>query len=209
VGIARDVKYFGPREGAPPTYIYVPLLQQPFGGRLTIVARATHGQRLANDLRSLVASMNPNLPIISAQTLEDRTALGVVPQRVAASVSGVLGMVGVLLAALGIYGVTAYNVARRTREIGIRMALGAQRADVGRMVLGHGVILATVGSALGLVTAVGAGRVLSSFLLGVAPADAVTFATAAGFFALVGLAACYVPARRATRIDPVKALRHD
>jgi len=208
VGIARDIKYFGPREGAP-TYIYVPLQQQPFGGRLTIVARATHGQRLVNDLRSLVSSMNPNLPIISAQTLEDRTALGVVPQRVAASVSGALGMVGVLLAALGIYGVTAYNVARRTREIGIRMALGAQRADVVRMVLGHGVILAIVGSAIGLLSAAVAGRVLSSFLLGVAPADAVTFVAAAGLFTLVGMAACYVPARRATRIDPVEALRYD
>jgi predicted permease len=209
VGIARDIKYFGPRESGPHLFVYVPLQEQPFGARVTIIARTTHGQRIAADLRKLVASMNPNLPIVTSQTLEDRAAAGVIPQRVAASVSAALGVVGLLLAAIGIYGVTAYTVAQRTREIGIRMALGAGRGDVVGMVLGHGVMLATIGAGIGLLLAAATGRLLASFLLGVAPIDPLAFAGAAILFVLVGLAACYAPARRATRINPIDALRYE
>ena len=189
--------------------MYIPLQQQPFGSRVTIVARTTHGQRIAGDIRTLVASMDPNLPIVGSQTLDERTTLRVIPQRVAASVSGVLGLVGVLLAAIGIYGVTAYSVAQRTREIGIRIALGAGRGNVVAMVLRQGLMIATIGSAIGLLLAAATGRLLASFLLGVAPIDPLTFAAAAALFTLVGLAACYAPARRATRIDPMDALRYE
>jgi len=208
VGIARDIKYFGPRTQGPTPFVYVPLQQQPFGSRLTIVSRTIDG-RMASDIRQLLASMDPNLPIIASQTLDDRTALGVMPQRVAASVSGALGAVGLLLAAMGIYGVTAYSVTQRTREIGIRVALGASRGDVVWMVLRHGVILAGVGTAIGLVLAAASGRLLASFLLGAAAIDALAFSTAAALFAVVGVAACVVPARRATRIDPIEALRYE
>ena len=121
--------------------------------------------------------------------------------------SGSLGLVGVLLAAIGIYGVTAYAVTRRTREIGIRMALGARRADVVAMVLRQGIRLAVIGSAIGLLLAAGASQVLVGFLFGVPPLDPVIFGGAAALFAVVGLAACYVPARRATQVDPLAALR--
>ena len=111
--------------------------------------------------------MNPNLPIVQSQTLEDYAALTLVPQRVAASVSGSLGIVGLLLAAIGIYGVTAYMVSSRTREIGIRVALGARRGDVVRMVLRQGMMLALAGMAIGLVLAAGASRLLGSLLFGI------------------------------------------
>src|SRR5207248_1327668 len=116
---------------------------------VTIIARTAGGRRAAPDIRGLIASMNPNLPIISAQTLEELTAVSLVPQRVAASVSGTLGMVGMLLAAIGIHGVAAYAVARRTREFGVRIALGATRADVVGMVLRQGLGLTAIGSAIG------------------------------------------------------------
>ncbi len=209
VGVARDVKYFGPRDAGPHLFVYIPLQQQPFGSRLTIVARTIHGQRLAAEIRALVGAMNPNLPIVTSQTLQDRTALGLLPQRVAASVSGTLGMVGLLLAAIGIHGVTAYAVARRTREFGVRIALGATRADIVGMVLRQGMSLAGIGSVIGLLLAAVAGRLLASFLLGVTPIDPVAFTGAALLFAAIGLAACYVPARRATRIDPMEALRYE
>jgi ABC-type antimicrobial peptide transport system permease subunit len=174
---------------------------------LTIVARTTRGQRAADEIRSLVAAMNPDLPIIASQTLEDATALGLVPQRVVVSVAGGLGVVGALLAAIGIYGVTAYAVARRRREIGIRMALGARRVDVVRMILQRGIRLTVIGCAIGLLLAAGASQALVVFLFGVAPLDAAVFGGAAAFFAVIGLAACYLPARRATSFDPLVALR--
>ncbi len=144
---------------------------------------------------------------MTSQTLEDAMALGLVPQRVIVSVSGGLGLVGALLAAIGIYGVTAYAVARRRREIGIRMALGAQRGDVVRMILRQGMRLAIGGSAIGLLLAAGASQALVVFLFGVPPLDPAIFGGAAALFTVVGLAACYLPARRATTVDPLAALR--
>jgi putative ABC transport system permease protein len=174
-----------------------------------VVARTIRGQRIADEIRSAVASMNPNLPIVSAQTLEESTALGLAPQRVVVSVSGSLGVIGVLLAAIGIYGVTAYAVSRRTREIGIRMALGAQRTDVLAMVMHQGLWLAGIGAAIGLLLAAVASQALAVFLFGIPPLDPLIFGAAAALFAVVALTACYLPARRATHIDPLTALRYE
>ena len=176
---------------------------------MTIAARTSRGQRIAGEIRTLVAAMNPSLPIVRSQTLDDSVALGLVPQRVAVSVSSSLGIVGLLLAAIGIYGVTAYAVTRRTREIGIRVALGAHRADVVRMILGQGMSLASIGCAIGLMLAAAVSQVLASFLYGIPPADPVIFGGAAALFTVVGLAACYLPARRATRINAMEALRYE
>jgi len=184
-------------------------IQQQYIPRLTLVARASDGRRLAAEIRTLIASMDPNVPIVNSQTLEDFAALGLIPQRVAAAVSGILGVVGLLLAAIGIYGVTAYMVSARTREIGIRMALGAQRSNVVRMVLRQGMKLALLGGAIGLALEFGAGRLLGSLLFGVGAADPLTFIGSAVLFCAIGLAACYAPARRATEIDAMEALRYE
>jgi predicted permease len=207
VGVARDSKYRNLGEDPRP-FVYVPI-QQQYMSRTVIAARSAHGQRLAGELRALLASMNPNLPIVQALTFDAYSQLGLLPQRIAASVAGSLGLVGVLLAAIGIYGVTAYMVSSRTREIGIRMALGAERASVVRMVLRQGLTLTMIGAAIGLAVAAAASRLLGSLLFGVGATDPLTFIGSTLLFFVVGAAACYVPARRATAIGAMDALRYD
>ena len=207
IGVARDAKYATLGDGPTP-FVYVPM-QQQYLPRLTIMARASEGQRLTAPIRALLASMNPNVPIVQSNTLEDYASLGLVPQRVAAAVSGSLGVVGLLLAAIGIYGVTAYMVTSRTREIGIRMALGAQPGRVVRMVLRQGLMLTGAGAAIGLALAAGASQLLGSLLFGVDATDPIAFVGAALLFVAIGLAACVTPARRATEIDAMQALRYD
>jgi putative ABC transport system permease protein len=126
-----------------------------------------------------------------------------------ASVSGSLGSIGLLLAAIGIYGVTAFAVTRRTREFGIRIALGARRADIVRMVLRQGMVLTAIGCVIGLSLGAAVGRMLAVFLFGAPPFDPLTFGGTAALFAAVALAACYGPVRRAARVDPLIALRHE
>ena len=207
VGVARDSKYRNLGEDPRP-FVYVPI-QQQYMSRTVIAARSAHGQRLAGELRALLASMNPNLPIVQSLTFDAYSQLGLLPQRIAASVAGSLGLVGVLLASIGIYGVTAYMVSSRTREIGIRMALGAERASVVRMVLRQGLTLTMIGAAIGLAVAAAASRLLGSLLFGVGATDPLTFIGSTLLFFVVGAAACYVPARRATAIGAMDALRYD
>jgi predicted permease len=208
VGVARDIQSTTVIDGLARALVYVPY-QQQYLPSMTIVARTTRGQRISDELRTLLASMNPNLPIVTAQTLADSVALGLAPQRVAASVAGSLGVVGLLLTGIGIYGVMAYTVTRRTREIGIRLALGARRADVISMVLRQGLFLTTIGSAIGVMLAAAVSHVLAGFLFGIPPMDPITFAGTIGLFTAIGLAACCVPVLRATRIDPTRALRYE
>jgi ABC-type antimicrobial peptide transport system permease subunit len=165
---------------------------------------------LAGDLRTLVSSINPNLPMLTAQTLERQQSGPVETQlRIAAVVAGALGIVGLLLAAIGLYGVASYGVTQRTREIGIRLSLGASGTRVVGMVLRQGMLLVGIGGGIGLLLGAAVGKLLSGPRFGVPPADAALFAGAAALFALVGLAACYVPARRATRIGAMEALRYE
>ena len=211
IGVARDVRASSLIDGLAGSFVYLPLQQHTSAmtANMTIAARSTHGQRITRQIRMVVAAMNPNLAIVREETLEDSMALGLVPQRVVASLSGSLGFVGLLLAAIGIYGVTAYTVGRRTREIGIRIAMGAQRADVIGMVLRQGMRLALAGSAIGLTLAAGVSQVLAGFLFGLPPMHPPTFIGAALLFVTVGLIACYLPARRAAAMDPLTALRHE
>ncbi|HET7221370.1 MAG TPA: ABC transporter permease [Vicinamibacterales bacterium] len=207
IGVTDDVKTASLGGDVEP-FIYVPMGQQSMS-RMWLVVRTTTAQSAIPQVRSLLREFSPNLPITEALPLTDLTAIGLVPQRVAASVAGSLGLVGLILAAIGIYGVTAYTVGQRTREIGIRMALGADRSRVLRLVLRQGFTLSTIGIAIGIVIAAIGGRFLESLLFGVRGIDPVTFAGASGLFVLVTLAATYVPARRAARVEPISALRND
>jgi predicted permease len=207
VGIARDPAYGTLLEGTTGLYVYVPLQQQYLRGVVMLVARSKDGRRLADELRAAVMAMNPALPIVSARTADEYSSLGLLPQRIVATTAGGLGVVGLLLAAIGVYGVTAYAVARRTREFGVRIALGATSRDIVAMVLWQGMGVMAAGLAVGLLLAAGAGNAAAAYLFGVTPLDPLTFAGAAVLFVIVGLAACYAPARRATGVDPVAALR--
>jgi predicted permease len=182
---------------------------QAYLERLHLLARTATGGSIVPEVRTLLREMSPNLPITSSTTLSVMTGLNLLPQRIAASVAGTLGLVGLLLAAIGIYGVTSYAVARRTREIGIRMALGADSGRVLGLVLRQGATLTAIGSLIGLAIAAAAARALESLLFGVPGLDPLTFTGTAALFALVALAATVVPARRAASIDPMRALRQD
>jgi putative ABC transport system permease protein len=209
IGVARDVSAGGPRSETPPLAIYAPL-QQRYAPAITLFVRTSDGHRAINEIRALVATMDPNLPIMSAQPLVDLLLGPVEVQlQIAASISGTVGLIGLLLAAIGLYGVTAYTVSRRTREIGIRIALGAERTDVIRMVLRQGLSLVAFGSVAGLLLAAGAGQLLRSLLFGMPVVDPLTFGGTVVLFAIVGLVACYIPARRATRVDAMEALRYE
>ena len=187
-------------------YIYMPFAQR-FLPRAALLIRTRDDRSSIPDVRTLLRSMNPNLPITQAMRLTDVTAFGLIPQRIAASVAGTLGIVGLLLCAVGIYGVTSYAVAQRTREIGIRMALGANQRSVIRLVIRQGFALTAIGAALGLAIAGVGAKFLESLLFGLRGQDPITFVSACVLFALITLVASYIPARRATRVDPMIALR--
>ena len=208
VGVARDIESTSLIDGMTGALVYVPFEQQ-YLPSITIVTRTIHGQPISEQVRPLLESMNPNLPLVTAQTLDHAVALGLTPQRVAASVAGSLGIVALILTAIGIYGLTAYAVTCRTREIAIRIAHGARNADVIRMVLSEGATLTLIGSAIGLVFAAALSQALAMFLFGIPSLDPVTFGATPVVFAALGLVACYVPVRRATHIDPTQALKYD
>ena len=205
VGIAADARLIW-LTGTVAPYIYVPFAQR-YSDRVALLVRTADGRGAIPEVRQLLHSMNPNLPITEAMPLSDITAIGLIPQRIAASVAGSLGFVGLLLAAIGIYGVTAYAVSRRTREIGIRIALGADSRAVMRLVLRQGLVLAGIGVTIGIAIAAVGSKLLESLLFGVRGLDPVTFGGACALFALVTLIATYVPARRAVSVDPMIALR--
>jgi putative ABC transport system permease protein len=215
VGVARDVKSSSLIDGLAGSYVYLPLHQADtpqmalMTTQMTIVARSRHGRRVSAELGAVVRSLNPNLPIVRSEMVKDSIALGLAPQQLLTTVTGSLGLLGLLLAAIGIYGVTAYSVAHRTRELGIRLALGAPPHHLVRMVLGQGFLLTAVGSFVGLALAAGAGQVVSLFLYGLPALHLPTFLGTAILFVLVGLTACYIPARRALGVDPLRALRYE
>jgi predicted permease len=206
VGVVRDPKFGSLVDGNAGIYAYVPLQQEYFSGWTTLAVRSTSGRRLTAEIRDAVSSTIPGLPIVNSQTAAEYAALGLMPQRVTAWVGGSLGFVGLLLAGIGIYGVTAHMMTLRTREIGIRVALGATRADVLLMALKQGMSSVVIGAIAGILLAVVASRVLVMFLLGMSPLDPLVFGAAAGLCFLAGLAACLFPAYRAARIDAMRAL---
>ena len=209
VGVAADGKYImlaEPRR----LYFYAPLVQR-YSSPMTIMVRtASDPGALAAPLQRLVTQMDPDLPVFNVRTMDSHirsSVFGLLPMRAGAAMAGVQGLASVLLAVMGLYAVVSYAVARRTREIGLRMALGAQQTDVLRLVVRDGMRLSLVGVGLGMLLAAGAGMVLSMALYGLKPLEAPVLAGVATLLLAVSALACYIPARRATRVDPLVALR--
>jgi len=200
------VKYASLADGPAPLFVYVPLQQQPTL-TLTLIARS-RDPKVTSEMRALLASMDSSVPVVAQRAMDDNISLALMPQRIAAAIAGSLGMIGLLLAGLGIYGVIAFSFSQRTRELAIRMALGAERHQVRRMVLGQGLRLTAVGVATGVVLASAGSQLLRGLLFGVPSLDPPTFGGTILLVAVVALAACYVPARRATSIQPADVLRN-
>ena len=206
IGVARDAKYATLLEPTPP-FAYFPLAQIWHPAPTLIVRTSGASDRFSADFHQAILSIDRNLPPPRIVPLEQATAIVLLPQQAGAIVTAVLGGVGLMLAAAGLYGIMAFSAGRRIREIGIRIALGAARSDVLRMLVGEGARLGAIGIGVGLVLAAATTRLMQSWLFGVSPLDLPTFAGMAAVFALVALAASYLPARRAADADPVVALR--
>jgi len=210
VGIAKDSKYHRVTE-TPQPYFYIPIRQifRPEYGLTFHVRTAGSVNEAIQALRAEAAGIDPALTIFDAEPMTEYIAASLFGAKIAATLLSVLSCVGLLLAAMGLYGVLAYSVAQRTQEIGLRMALGASRRDVLKLVLGQGLQLTLVGVAVGTVAALALGQFLSSLLYAVKPADPFTFVAVSVMLTAIALAACVIPVRRATRIDPMVALRYE
>lgn len=209
IGVARDAKYRWIGE-APASFIYVPLTQQPMQEMNYLLRRAPTlpaGASLLEPVRRALRATDPNVPLIRLQSLRQSADLGLLPQHLAASIAGALGLLALLLAGIGIYGVTAYAAVSRAREFGVRMALGADRNRILRMVIWQGARLCAIGGAIGLAASVAVTRLLASLLFGVSPLDPLTYAGTVALLGAIGLAATIVPARRAAAQDPLRALK--
>jgi len=208
IGIARDIKYQQLAE-KPPFFGYLPLAQR-YRANMTLHVRTIGDSGgVMNQVRAEVQALDRNLPLTDVKTLTEHMREPLAPAQLLAQLSSAFGFLALLLAAVGIYGVMAYLVSRRTREIGIRMALGARHMDVLRLVLFEGLSLVVVGVLIGLAASFAATRVLASVLYGVSPTDPWTFAGVSLLLIFVTLLACYFPARRATKVDPMVALRYE
>ncbi|HXZ18632.1 MAG TPA: ABC transporter permease [Candidatus Acidoferrales bacterium] len=217
IGVVNHVSHFNvDGEEFTPYQFYLSYLQVPekyiyrAGSMMSLVVRTSGDPRsLAGATRAQVLALDHDLPVFEVRGMEERLAESIAPDQFLSSLVGAFAGLALLLAAAGLYGVISYSVAQRTREIGIRVALGADRMGLLRMVIGEGAILASVGVALGLAGSLLATRLIASQLHGVRPTDPVTFAGVTLLLAAVALAACWIPARRAMRVDPLVALRYE
>ena len=208
VGVVGDAKMYGLANPAR-LEVYVPLRQDAENDMDLIVKSRLDSAALASEIRGTVAAVDKDQPIFGIATMDKLVSDDVSSPRLTLVLLGLFSGLAVVLAAIGIYGVISFSVAQRTHEIGIRMALGAQRRDVLRLVIGQGTRLALAGIAIGMAAALGLTRLMSSLLFSVSASDPATFAAVAILLALVALAACYIPARRAMRVDPMVALRYE
>jgi putative ABC transport system permease protein len=206
VGVVDDVKYEGLTEPTP-LQIYLPFVQDPPRDLAITVRTATDPGSVRAEVERVIQSVDRDLPVFSVQTMERRLDESISPQRLAVLVLSVFATVALALAAIGLYGVMAHAASERTHEIGVRMALGATQANVLRMVVAGGVKLTVVGTIAGACGAFLLTRSLEGLLFGVQPTDPATFAAVSVLLFAVGLAACYIPAWRATRVEPIEALR--
>jgi predicted permease len=204
VGVVRDAKYNDLRRDVHPT------IYSPSGDAGTFELRtAGDPESLVQEVRKVVRQAGPDLPIVNVETQTQQIDTMLFQERLIARLASLFGLLSLLLASIGLYGLLAYEVTNGTREIGIRVALGAPLADVLRGVVRHGVVLTAIGAAVGIAASLAVTRLLGSMLFGVKPSDPVTLIGVSCLLLMVALAACYFPARRATRVDPLVALRHE
>jgi putative ABC transport system permease protein len=208
VGVVRDVKQ-ARLEAEPEPHLYRPHLQKPWAKMYLIVRAADDPLSLAKPVRDVVRSFNKDQPVSEVATMEQLRSRWLVQPRFYLLLLGIFAAVAITLSAVGIYGVVSYSVTQRTREIGVRMALGAQPREVLRLVVGQGMKLAFIGASIGLAAAYALTRLMSELLFGVKAHDPATFVLITLMLAAVTLIACYIPARRATKVDPMVALRYE
>jgi predicted permease len=208
VGVVRDSREKGLTVDPRPT-IYLPLLQNYFSNLTLHLRTATEANNLHNVIRREVEALDPALPLYNLGTLAQRKDGLLYSERLAATLLTIFGLLALLLATVGIYGVLSYMVTERTREMGIRLALGARPRDLLKLILGQGLALTFIGSVIGVVAAFALTHLIEKLLFGVSATDPLTFAVIPLLLGGVALFACWMPARRATLVDPLKALRYE
>jgi len=208
VGVVKDTRYFGLRKEVE-SMIYFPNWRQGAGDRMLCLRSASDPKQLIEGVRRQVRNLDSAIPVLNTVTMNDQVNNNVSQERLIATLSSFFGGLALLLAAVGLYGLMAHTATRRTREIGIRMALGAQRTNVLWMILRDGILLVVLGAVVGIPAAFGVTRFVSSFLYGLTARDPATMAIATALLALVTIIASLLPARRASKVDPMVALRYE
>jgi putative ABC transport system permease protein len=205
VGDIRNSKLSTPPRAA----YYVPATQVPFSQMIAVVKTNSEPRSFIPAVTKEVAAMDPDVPLFAVKSMEEYMSASVAAPRFSTTLLAIFAGVALVLTIVGLYGVMSYSVAQRTNEIGIRLALGAQSRDVLMMVVKQGSILILLGLVIGLAGAYALTRLIESLLFGVTPKDPFTFAAVAVLLAVVALMACYIPAWRATKVDPLEALRYE
>jgi len=208
IGVVGDVHQLG-LDTAPEPTVYWPHAELVMSGMTVLVRTSNDPLALLSTIRNQLQQLDPELPMAAVTTMDQLLADSLSRSRFTMLLLGIFAVVALVLAAVGIYGLIAYSVTQRTQELGIRIALGAQRRDVLRLVLVQGTRLTLLGVAIGVLAALTLSRLLGTLLFGVSATDPLTFAGVAGLLAVVALLACFIPARRATRVDPLVALRYE
>ena len=211
VGVAKDSRYSG-MTGEIQPYFYVPFLQHYAANTLAAlqVRTAAAPESMIPEVERVIQSMAPDIPVFDVKTMTEalNTLNGLLIFQIGAALAAALGILGLILALVGVYGVISFAASQKTHEIGVRMALGAQRWDVLKMIFGEGLLIVGIGLAIGLAAVLAASRVMGQFLI-VSATDPITYITVSALLALVALLACYIPARRAMNVDPMVALRYE
>ena len=211
VGVAKDIRFNGLTGPFSPMF-YAPYLQHQNGNSLQALQLRTAGapETMIPEIEHAIESLAPQLPVFDVETMTQalNTLNGLLFYKIGAVLAALLGMLGLVLAIVGVYGVVSYAATQKTHEIGVRMALGAQPADILKMVFREGLLIVGVGLLVGIGGALAAGQVVGSFLT-VSPRDPVTYAIVTAILLIVALSACFIPARRAMRVDPMVALRYE
>jgi predicted permease len=211
VGVAGDARFSSPREVAEPMVFLSAFQLESVMTSVNEIEIRTAGDptTVAGEVRQAIHQIDANLPITNVTTLAEQVSNSMGPQRMISVLTGFFGILGLALACVGLYGIMAYNVARRTHELGVRMALGAQKGEILKMIMGHGLRLTLIGLAIGAAGALALTRLMTNLLYGVRPSDPLTFIAVSLLLTMVALLACYIPARRAMKVDPMVALRYE